>query len=138
MRPALALALILALGLAGSGPLSAQSLDPASAAALDATLRLLQDPAQRSAAIGSNPQAAAVDRQLSSMLSTPELQQEFYALVADIFADVVRGAGGDVGRMSQALDSGRNDPAGFMGRLSPQTRERLRTFSSKVAENQPR
>jgi hypothetical protein len=134
MRLALALVVTAVLGLAGTGPISAQSLDPASSAALDATLRLLQDPARRSAAIAGNPEAAAVDKQLASMLGTPELQQEFYALVADIFADVVRASGGDVGRMGQALDAGRNDPTGFMGRLSPGTLERLRAFSSKVAE----
>ena len=130
----LVLALVVTLALAAGGPLSAQSLDAASSAALDATLRLLQDPAQRSAAIGRNPEAAAVDKQLSAMLGTPELQQEFYALAAAIFTDVVQAAGGDLGRMAQALETGRTDPAGFVGRLSPRTLEQLRVFSGKVAE----
>jgi hypothetical protein len=135
MRLALALVVTLALALGAGGPLSAQSLDPASSAALDATLRLLLDPAQRNAAIARSPQAAAVDRELASMLSTPELQQEFYALVAEVFSDVVQGSGGDIGRMSQTLEAGRQDPTAFVGRLSPRTLERLRAFSSKVEKN---
>jgi hypothetical protein len=135
MRLARALVVTLALAVAGSSPLSAQSLDSASSAALDATLRLLLDPAQRSAAIARSPQAAAVDRELASMLSTPELQQEFYALVAEVFADVVQGSGGDVGRLSQTLEAGRRDPTGFVGRLSPQTLDRLRAFAGKVEKN---
>jgi hypothetical protein len=134
MRLALGLALVTTVALAGAVPLAAQSLDPASAAALDATLRLLQDPAQRSAALARSPEAAAVDKQLSSMLGTPELEQEFYALAADIFADVVLASGGDLGKMAQALEAGRTDPTGFMGRLSPRTLERLRQFSTKVGE----
>jgi hypothetical protein len=134
MRLALALVVTVVLALAGTGPLSAQSLDAASSAALDATLRLLQDPARRSAAIAGNPEAAAADKQLASMLGTPELQQEFYSLVAEIFADVVKASGGDVGRMAQTLDAGRSDPGGFMGRLSPGTLERLRAFSGKIGE----
>jgi hypothetical protein len=135
MRLALALVVSLALVLAGSGPLWAQSLDAASSAALDATLRLLLDPSQRSAAIARSPQAAAVDKELASMLSTPELQQEFYALVAEVFADVVQSSGGDVSRMSQTLEAGQRDPTAFIGRLSPRTLERLRTFASKVEKN---
>jgi hypothetical protein len=134
MRSAPGLALVLAVVLAGGLPAAAQSLDPASSAALDAAMRMLMDPAQRGAAIAGNPQAAAVDRQMAAMLSTPELQQEFYALAAAVFADMVQGAGGDVGRMSQALEAGRSDPAGFVSKLSPATLERLRSFAAKVGE----
>jgi hypothetical protein len=134
MRQLLGLVVVTALALAGIAPLHAQSLDAASSAALDATLRMLQDPTQRNAAIGRSPEATTTDRQLQSMLSSPELQQEFYALAADIFADLVQTAGGDVSKISQALEAGRTDPAAFIGRLSPQTREKLRAFSAKVGE----
>jgi|RhiMetdeSRZDD1v2_1073273.scaffolds.fasta_scaffold384516_2 hypothetical protein len=134
MRLALSLVVATAVALAAGGPLDAQSLDPASSAALDAVLRLLQDPTQRKAAIERNPEAAAVDQQLQSMLGSPELQQEFYTLAGDIFADVIRDSGGDIGKMAKALEAGRTDPAGFMARLSPQTLERLRALSTKVSE----
>jgi hypothetical protein len=134
MRPVLGLFFVAAVALASGLPAAAQSLDPASSAALDAAMRLLTDPTQRSAAIAGNPQAAAVDRQLAAMLSTPALQAEFYALAAEIFADVVQSAGGDVGKISQALEAGRSDPSGFVATLSPRTRERLHAFASKVGE----
>jgi hypothetical protein len=115
-------------------PLSAQSLDPNSAAALDAVMRMLQDPAQRGATIAGSPQASAVDRQMQSMLKTPELQQEFYELAAAMFAEIVQNAGGDVSRMGRTIESAQRDPAGFVATLSPQTRERLRVLSGKLGE----
>jgi hypothetical protein len=134
MRLALGLVVVLAVTLAGAAPLQAQSLDPASAAALAATLRLLQDPGQRGPAIAGNPQAAAVDKQMQAVLGSPELQQEFYALAADVFAELAQSVGGDVGKMTQALEAGRTDPAGFAATLSPRTLERLRALSSKIAD----
>jgi hypothetical protein len=71
---------------------------------------------------------------MAAMLTTPELQAEFYALAAAVFADVVQGAGGDVGKMTQALEAGRGDPTGFVAKLSPQTLERLRAFAARVGE----
>ena len=132
MRVALGLATVLTVAWVSVGPASAQALDPASASALAATLQLLQDPAQRGAMIAGNPQAAAVDRQLQPLLGTRELQEEFYALAAAIFAEVVQGSGGDAGKMAQALAAGQADPAGFVARLSPQTTERLRTVAGKL------
>ena len=69
MKRALGLITILAVTSMAIVPAAAQALDPASAAALAATLRLLQDPAQRSAAIAGNPQAAATDQQIQTMLA---------------------------------------------------------------------
>jgi hypothetical protein len=137
MRRVVAQGLVLLILLGPGAPLLAQSLDPNSAAAVDAVMRMLQDPAQRGAAIAGNPQASAVDRQMQSMLRTPELQQEFYALAAAMFAELVQKSGGDVGRLTQAVEAAQRDPAGFVGTLSPATREQLRILSGKLGE-QPR
>lgn len=137
MRRVVAQGLVLLILLGPGAPLLAQSLDPNSAAALDAVIRMLQDPTQRGAAIAGSPQAAAVDRQMQPMLKTPELQQEFYELAAAMFAEIVQNAGGDVSRMSRAIEAAQRDPAGFVATLSPQTRDRLRILSGKLGE-QPR
>ena len=89
MRGALGLVIVLAIVWVSAGPAGAQALDAASSTALAATLRLLQDPAQRNSVISGNPQAAATDRQIRAMM-TPELQEEFYALTAAIFAELVQ------------------------------------------------
>jgi predicted amidohydrolase len=137
MRVALGLAAFLAVAWACAAPAAGQALDPASATALSATLRLLQDPAQRDAAIAGNPQAAAADRQIQGMLRTPELRDEFFALAGAIFSEMVQRSGGDVTKMVQALSAGQADPAGFVASLSPQTAERLRAFASKVSDQKP-
>ena len=68
------------------------------------------------------------------MLASRELQEEFYALAAAIFSEVVQGSGGDTSKMTQALAAGQADPAGFVARLSPGTAERLRAFAAKIAD----
>jgi hypothetical protein len=137
MRVAFGLVAALAVAWVSTVPAGAQTLDPASATALADTLRLLQDPARRDAMISGNPQAAAADRQMQTMLGTRELQEEFYGLVAAIFAELAQRSAGDPGRMNQALAAGQADPASFLASLSPQTAERLRAFAGKVSTQKP-
>ena len=124
-------ALIVLLALAPAA--TAQSLDAASAEALAATLRLLQDPTARSAAIAANPQASAADNQIQALAGSANMQ-EFYALAAAIFSELATNTGGDVAKMSQALSRGTNDPAGFAAFLSPATLQRLRDLSTKISD----
>lgn len=127
---------ILSVGalLAVGVPASAQRLDPASAEALAATLRMLQDPAQRGAAIAKDPKAAAIDSQMRGMMGGDKHMAEFYELAAQIFEDLTRGSGGDPQKMRQALEQGQSDPAGFGAMLSPRTLERLRELTGKVSD----
>jgi hypothetical protein len=55
MRAALGLVAVLAVAWSSAVPAAAQALDPASTTALNATLRLLQDPGQRDAVIAGTP-----------------------------------------------------------------------------------
>lgn len=131
---AAALVLLAGLALPPAPPVRAQALDAASREALGATLRMLQDPALRGAAISGSPQAGAADRQLQSLGGSPQLTQELYGLAAEIFADLARGTGGDVQRMTEALERGRTDPAGFAAMLSPATLQKLRELSVKISD----
>lgn len=125
----------LALLIALPGRASAQGLDPASAQALAETLRMLQDPTLRGAAIGKDPKAAAIDQQLRGMTGGSEpVMKEFYELAAEIFNDLTRSLGGDVRQMTQALERGQRDPAGFAAMLSPRTLQRLRELSTKMSD----
>jgi hypothetical protein len=115
-------------------PLEAQGLDPASAEALSATLRMLADPVSRGQAILSTPGAAEVDRQVQSVAGSPQIAEEMYAIAAAVFADLAKSSGGDAARMSQALERAKSDPAGFAALLSPETLRRLRELSAKVSD----
>jgi hypothetical protein len=131
-RPAAVLALLVVL--APAAPTRAQSLPSAAAEALSATLRMLLDPAQRSAAIAGTPQAAPLDQQVRSLTGSDALTQEFYALAADVFQELALGSGGDVAKMTDALERARTEPAAFAATLSPQTQERLRQLSIKISD----
>lgn len=126
--------LVLALLLGSAMALDAQTLDPAREEALAATLRLLRDPALRGPAISGSPQAAGIDSQLQSLTGSPQLTQEVYELAAEIFNDLARNSGGDVGRMGQALEDARRDPAAFAAMLSPATLQKLREIAVKISD----
>jgi hypothetical protein len=119
-----------------AAPLHAQTLDPASADALAATLRMLADPAARGQIIATDPAAAAIDKQVQGMAGSPALVQEVYGLAAEIFADLARNSGGDPRAMSEALDRAKSDPVGFAAMLRPETLQRLRELSSKISDTQ--
>jgi len=122
------------LVMANAPQLHGQGLDPASAEALSATLRMLADPPSRGEAILGTPGAAEIDRQVQSIAGSSHLAQEMYEIAAAVFADLARSAGGDATRMSGALERAKSDPAGFAARLSPETLERLRELSSKISD----
>ncbi len=124
----------LAVTLITAGPASTQGLDPASQEALAATLRMLTDPALRTPAIATNPQAAAIDSQVQALVGSEKLAQEFYALSAQIFDELTRNSGGDVRKMTEALERAKSDPAGFAAMLSPATLQRLRELSVKISD----
>jgi hypothetical protein len=133
-RATTALAVVLVVSLGGAVAVSGQSLDAASEEALRAALQMLTDPAARAAAITGDPRAATADRQAQAQAGSPALTQELYALAAAIFEELVRGSGGDGAKISEALERGRGDPAGFAALLSPSTLERLRALASQASD----
>jgi len=124
----------LAVLLAVPGPLRAQALDPASQEALSATLKMLMDPALRTPEIAKNQQATAIDKQVQSLMGGEQLQQEFYALAAQIFQELTSNSGGDASKMNEALERAKGDPAAFAALLSPATLQRLRELSIKISD----
>ena len=134
LRKIALIGMALAVLLGAPGPLRAQALDPASQEALSATLKMLMDPALRSPEIAKNQQATAIDKQVQSMMGGEQLQQEFYALAAQIFQELTSNSGGDVNKMNEALERAKGDPAAFAALLSPATLQRLRELSIKISD----
>jgi hypothetical protein len=133
-RP-LAAALALVAVLASSTPLGAQPPDPNAAEALAATLRVLLDPAQRSAVLAGSPQGGALDQQIRSLTGGSDaLAQELFALAADVLQEVTQATGGDATTLAQTLERARSDPAAFAAMLSPRTQERLRQLSVRISD----
>jgi hypothetical protein len=136
-----ALALVVALAVAGTITVTvaapragAQALDPATAGALAAVLRMLQDPAARASALSTDPQASARDRQMRALAGSDAALQEFYALAADVFDELTRNTGGDATRMSAALQQAAGDPGAFASLLSPRLQQRLRDLATAFSD----
>jgi hypothetical protein len=135
-RLATALLAALSLLLLPAVSLPAQTLDPAAAEALAATLRMLADPAERGQILATDPAAAAIDKQVQGMAGSSQLAQEVYSLAAEVFADLARSAGGDPRQLSAALERAKSDPAGFAAMLRPETLERLRALATRISDAQ--
>jgi len=131
-RLAAALVLVVALGPTASP--AAQALDPTATEALAATLRMILDPTQRSAALAGNAQAGQIDQRIRALTGSEALTQEFYALAADVFQELTQGLGGDPAKMTEALARGSTDPSGLAAVLSPRALERLRQLSIKMSD----
>ena len=135
-RIATAVLIALSLLVLPALPLPAQTLDPAAAEALAATLRMLADPAARGQILATDPTAAAVDRQVQGMAGSSQLAQEVYGLAAEVFADLARSTGGDPRQLSAALERAKTDPAGFAAMLRPETLDRLRALATRISDTQ--
>src|SRR5207245_11241511 len=112
----------------------AHNRNAASSEALAATLRTLTDPSQRAGAIAGNADAQAIDQKIRGLTGSDQLTEELYGLAAQIFEDLGRSQGGDVGKMLDALEQGQQDPAAFAAMLSPATLARLRELATKISD----
>jgi hypothetical protein len=110
----------------------AQTIDPLSADPLAAALKILTEPTGKSLSTSGDPAAAAIDQQVHALAGSPQLAQEVYALAAQVFADLLKSSGGDMGKLIETLERARTDPAGFAAGLSPQTLQRLSELSAKI------
>src|SRR5262249_3523691 len=128
---AIVTALSIVLGLAGR-MVCAQTLDAASSEALAATLRMLTDPGQRASNIGGNSDARAMDQKIRSLTGSDQLTEELYSLAAQIFEEVGRSQGGDVGKILGALELGQQDPAAFAAMRSPAALPGWRERASRI------
>ena len=134
MRRSLVAGLLAALSLVTPCPAPAQSPDGPSTEALAAVLRTLQDPVARGQALAANPDAAAIDRNMTALTGSAELADELYVLASLVFTDLVQGSRGDLTRMRQSLAEGQRDPAGFAAFLSPSTLQYLQDLAGRIGD----
>ena len=111
----------------------AQEPDPVAGAALAETLKALTDPSGKAAALGDGTGSSEIDQQVRALTGSPQLAQEVYNLAAQVLVELVQSAGGDMGKLFDTLERAKSDPAAFVATLSPQTRDRLKELSDKIA-----
>jgi hypothetical protein len=129
---ALAGILMSVLGASFLGAPEARAADAASQEAMAKTLELLRNPALRAGAVSQTPEGRSADQQLDALSGSPEISQEIYELSAEIFQDLVRSSDGDSLAMLAELEKAKSDPKAFAARLSPATREKLRSIAGKI------
>jgi len=118
--------------LAIPGPLLAQQVDPGSAA-LAEMLKSLTGPGGKGGPLGAGTGSGDIDQQVHALTGSPELTQEVYNLAAQVLGELLQSSGGDMNKLFDTLARAQSDPSAFVATLSPQTRDRLKDLSDRIA-----
>src|SRR5262245_6558306 len=109
-------------------PVFAQQADPGSAALADMLKALTVVPGGQNAAC-----TGGIDQQVNALTGSPQLTQELYGLAAQIMTELMQSSGGDMNKVLDTLTRAKTDPSGFVNALSPETRDKLKELSEKIA-----
>jgi hypothetical protein len=113
----------------------ADDLDAASIEALAKTQQLMQTPDLRDKEIKTNPNAAIVDAQVSSLTGNGANKESLYRLSSGIFEDMVKSTHGDAAEMQSLILKAKDDPQGFYDSLSEENKKAIRDLSGKVYDS---
>ena len=118
--------------LAIHAPVQAQPADPGSAA-LAEMLKSLTAPGGKGGPLGTGAGSGDIDQQVRALTGSPELTQEIYNLAAQVLGELLQSTGGDTNKLFDVIARAQSDPGAFAATLSPQTRERLKSLSDRIA-----
>jgi hypothetical protein len=119
----------------GSGGQNAGQLDEHDQKALKETQELLTDKANRQESLKNNAKGTDADAGVRSLLGgDAAMTEEVYALAADVFANVVKDAGGDVTKMQEMMAKFHRNPAAFADSWTPEQKAKLRKLAEKLGK----
>jgi hypothetical protein len=118
--------------LAIHAPLEAQQADTGSAA-LAEMLKSLTVPGGKAGPLGAGTGSGDIDQQVRALTGSPELTQELFNLASQVLGELLQGTGGDMNKLFDVLTRAQSDPSAFVARLSPQTQDRLKDLSERLA-----
>jgi hypothetical protein len=109
------------------------TLDSPSETALMHTQHLLNDPAQRSAALKDTSGAQMADQQVQGLSGgSKDTADAIYGLSSSIFANLAKNASGDSSAMQKSLEQAQKDPEGFMNSLTPAQKKNLEAIAQQI------
>jgi hypothetical protein len=104
----------------------AQNLDAESVAALQQTITLLTDQAQRDALVSANPAAASADQAVRELVNSDEKKSAaVYALSSSAMTAIFNSTNGDLNQMNAIMVELQNNPAAMAKYLPPQDMAKL-------------
>ena len=118
--------------LAIHAPLQAQQADTGSAA-LAELLKSLTVPGGKAGSLGAGTGSGQIDQQVLPLTGSPELTQELFILASQVLGELLESTGGDMNKLFEVLARAQSDPSAFVARLSPQTQDRLKDLSERIA-----
>jgi hypothetical protein len=111
----------------------AQNLDAESVAALQQTISLLTDQAQRDALVSANPAAASADQAVRELVNSDEKKSAaVYALSSSVMTAIINSANGDLNQMNAIMVELQNNPAAMAKYLSPQDMAKLQQLVEQL------
>jgi hypothetical protein len=108
-------------------------LDKQDEQALKETQQLMTNKEERTKAIQKDPKAQTADANLKALMGgNANATEEVYALAADVFANVMKEANGDVGKMQEMMAKFMRDPAAFANSWTPEQKAKLKLLAEKI------
>ena len=118
--------------LAIHSPLQAQQAD-AGSAALAEMLKSLTVPGGKAGPLGAATGSGDIDQQVRALTGSPELTQELFNVASQVLGELLQSTGGDMYKLFDVLARAQSDPSAFVAGLSPQTQDRLKDLSDRIA-----
>jgi hypothetical protein len=118
--------------LAIHAPLEAQQADTG-AAALAVMLKSLKVPGGKAGLLGAGTGSGEIEQQVRALTASPELTQELFNVASQVLGELLQSTGGDMNKLFDLLARAQSDPSAFVARLSPQTQDRLKDLSDRIA-----
>lgn len=111
----------------------AQDLSSQDKEALQQTQEFLKNSKERSQYVNQNKDAKKADDMVTQLFGgDAAASEEVYALAAEVMANVVKDANGDVDKMQAAMKKFATDPSSFAASWTPEQKAKLSKLAEKV------
>ena len=119
-----------------SAPVFSQAQDdPAVSRALQQVQNMLTNPMLREEQLNKSPEARAAANKLESLGGSTQMNEEVYALSAQIFSDLVNETGGDIKKLRERVAAAQKNPEAFLNSLKSDHKTRIRSIAQQLPSN---
>lgn len=131
----LLLAVTLGLGVVWPTFSFSQTSDPDVMKALTQVQTMLTTPSLRNNEINKSNDGREAARKLESLGGSVEVNEQIYALAAEIFTKLIHDTGGNVDKLKQIVSDAQKNPAAFAATWNSQQKEKLKGIAGQIPLN---
>ncbi len=96
---------------------------------------MLTTPSLRNNEINKSNDGREAARKLESLGGSVEVNEQIYALAAEIFTKLIHDTGGNVDKLKQIVSDAQKNPAAFAATWNSQQKEKLKGIAGQIPLN---